>query len=332
MDPRFYLLPSLGISLGGQFFVFFQMFFAYTSDFSNYVQEGDRKFTRFLMAEGSVYFGAVAGSYAGGMLYAHFGYQCVFWSSTALNLLGVLYVVLVMKMNLSNIESKGNIFSIKLLTETVLVAFKPRDRGRRALVLLLICSFTLFEMPFPVDDTLLYLYFKDKFNWVEENFTNFQSLWTFSMVIGQFALTPILTKVVRMSEPLIGIFSCVSKGSYYLLLASSSKEWMVYVAAMVGMEGGVGNIVSRSLLARLVRQDELGKIYGLLAILDASLPFAACPIITNLYKATIDTMPGAFCLLNAGVLLVLSVFFLAIYILIRVYKVPVNNVDHHYTI
>ena len=35
----------------------------------------------------------------------------------------------------------------------------------------------------------------------------------------------------------------------------------------------MGNIVSRSLLARLVPQDELGKIYGLLAILDALLPF-----------------------------------------------------------
>ena len=70
MDPRFYLLPSIGISIGGQFFVFFQMFFAYTSDYSNYVQEGDRKFTRFLIADGSVYFGAVAGSYAGGESFA----------------------------------------------------------------------------------------------------------------------------------------------------------------------------------------------------------------------------------------------------------------------
>ena len=50
--------------------------------------------------------------------------------------------------------------------------------------------------------------------------------------------------------------------------------FQVYVAAVVGLEGGVGNIVSRSLIARLVPQDELGKIYGLLAILDASLPFA----------------------------------------------------------
>jgi len=261
------------------------------------------------------------------MLYAHYGYQCVFWGSAALNLCGMVYAAVVMKLNLSNNNNPDSIFSFKILTDTFMVAFKPRDKGRRALVLLLVCSFTIFEIPFPIDDNLLYLYFKDKFDWVEEDFTNFQSLWMFCMVVGQFGLTPILSKVLGFSEPVIGIFSCISKGSYYLLLASSSKQWMVYIAAIVGLEGGVGNIVSRSLLSRLVPQDELGKIYGLLAILDALLPYAACPLCDKLFKATLDTVPGAFVLLNAGVLLVLSVFFLAIFIVIRVFKVPITNED-----
>ena len=47
----------------------------------------------------------------------------------------------------------------------------------------------------------------------------------------------------------------------------------VYLAAGLGLEGGVGNIVNRHLLARLVPQSELGKVYGLLAMLDAALPF-----------------------------------------------------------
>ena len=60
----------------------------------------------------------------------------------------------------------------------------------------------------------------------------------------------------------------------YCNLKQYHFKLQVYIAAMVGLEGGVGNIVSRSLLARLVPQDELGKMYGLLAILDALLPFA----------------------------------------------------------
>ena len=74
------------------------------------------------------------------------------------------------------------------------------------------------------------------------------------------------------------------------------------------------------MLARLVPQSELGKVYGLLAILDAALPFAgiarnqsyklnikllnclpALPVATHIWDSTIDTMPAAFCLLNAGV-------------------------------
>ena len=74
-------------------------------------------------------------------------------------------------------------------------------------------------------------------------------------------------------------------------------------------------LYSRSMLAQLVPQRELGKVYGLLAILDAMLPFlgkfiflcfiptiiSALPLANPLWDSTIDTMPGAFCLVNAGV-------------------------------
>ena len=80
-----YILPSIGISLGGQFFVFFQMFFAYTSDVSEEKKESaDYKFRRFIIAEGSVYFGAVTGSYVGGLMYTKVGYTYVFLASVIL--------------------------------------------------------------------------------------------------------------------------------------------------------------------------------------------------------------------------------------------------------
>ena len=55
------------------------------------------------------------------------------------------------------------------------------------------------------------------------------------------------------------------------------------------------------MIARLVPPSELGKVYGLLAILDACLPFLALPIATSLWAATLHSLPGAFCYLNAAV-------------------------------
>ena len=45
----------------------------------------------------------------------------------------------------------------------------------------------------------------------------------------------------------------------------------------------------------------------------------------HLYKATLDTIPGAFCIMNAGFLLLLSVFFLAVLVAIQAFKVPLTS-------
>merc|ERR1711971_1220784 len=74
-------------------------------------------------------------------------------------------------------------------------AWDNRGQGRLLLVCLLIICFPLFEVPFPLDDNFLFLYFKHTQQWDEEEFTNFQALLWLSMVIGQFALTHLLTKV-----------------------------------------------------------------------------------------------------------------------------------------
>ena len=152
---------------------------------------------------------------------------------------------------------------------------------------------------------------------MEEDFTNFQAFWTMSMVIGQFCLTPLLQKLFNLSSPIIGIMSVLSKSSYYLLLTSSSSQWMVFVAAVLGMEGGMGNIVNTSLLAHLVGQEELGKVYGLLAILDAVLPFIVCPFSTFLYRQTQHSLPSSFCLLNSLILVVAAVVFLVVYSIVK---------------
>ena len=122
-----------------------------------------------------------------------------------------------------------------------------------------------------------------------------------------------MTPFFHSSSPIIGIISVLSKSCYYLVLTSSSREWMVFLAGVVCMEGGMGNIVNRSLLAHLVPQQELGKVYGLLAILDAVLPFIVCPISTFLYKQTQHSLPASFCLLNSLILLAAAVVFLIVY-------------------
>ena len=96
-----------------------------------------------------------------------------------------------MKRNVSTCENNNNEKKMReeswttLLLNTFTVLLKRRREKERLLLVLLVISFVLFEMTFPVDDNLLYIHFKDKFNWNEEDYTNFQAFWTMCMVIGE---------------------------------------------------------------------------------------------------------------------------------------------------
>ena len=48
-----------------------------------------------------------------------------------------------------------------------------------------------------------------------------------TFAITQFALTPVLTKVVKLSPPMIGFLSASSKVSYYVIVAYASNRTMV---------------------------------------------------------------------------------------------------------
>ena len=56
---------------------------------------------------------------------------------------------------------------------------------------------------------------QNKFNWGEEDFTNFQAFWTMSMVIGQFGLTPLLQKLFQLRFVLKQNQISVGTNSYF---------------------------------------------------------------------------------------------------------------------
>ena len=159
----------------------------------------------------------------------------------------------------------------------------------------LVICFTLFEVPFPLDDNFLFLYFKVRFQCIEQfhafplflahSAVGWRELYklpgpslafngdrsgkaedsstNFTSTFPQFALTPLLTKVIKLSTPLIGVLSAASKASYYIIIANTKSRTMVssppkfsewsltpkcfqtYLATLACLEGGVGNIVSR---------------------------------------------------------------------------------------
>ena len=79
-----------------------------------------------------------------------------------LNSVGLLYAMIIMEPNLIKNSQDCGLSFFKVVADTFKVATKKREHGQRGLLILIIFSFVIFEMPFPVDDNLLFLYFKVK--------------------------------------------------------------------------------------------------------------------------------------------------------------------------
>ena len=70
-------------------------------------------------------------------------------------------------------------------------------------------------------------------------------------------------------------------------------------------------------MCQLIPGDELGKVYSLLAGLEAFVPVVASPVFSVIYNNTLDTFIGAVFLVEAGLIALSGIVFVIIFILLR---------------
>ena len=96
---------------------------------------------------------------------------------------------------------------------------------------------------------------------------------------------------------------------YSLILAFLTKQWMCYIASSITFLSNVSTSVLRSMITKLVSDDEIGKIFSILEFFK-SIESLLCPLIYGkLYEHTLSFAPNAFLFLTmtADVLVFISI-------------------------
>ena len=85
---------------------------------------------------------------------------------------------------------------------------------------------------------------------------------------------------------------------YCLILAFVTKKWMVYVASIICFLEATYTTVLRSMITKMVTEDEIGKVFCVLEFFK-SVESLLCPIIYGkLYEKTVSYVPNAFIFLT----------------------------------
>ena len=97
-------------------------------------------------------------------------------------------------------------------------------------------------------------------------------------------------------------------------IALNTNIAFLYLAYVLWMLWNSITTLSRSSITKFMEQNEVGRAFSVLGILQAIFPFLTNPFISFLYKMTLETLPGAFRIWRG------SLYFLVLFLLIYIHR------------
>ncbi|XP_070490268.1 lysosomal proton-coupled steroid conjugate and bile acid symporter SLC46A3-like [Chironomus tepperi] len=259
-----------------------------------------------------------------GILLKQIGFYGIFSISASFYVLALIYGIFFveepnMKINEKDklkAKEKGLIadfFDKEHVIQTFRVAFKKGENQRRLRVTMILIVVMVVIGPMHGEMSVIYLFTRYKFNWSEVEFSFFSTYAMLTSLIGTLFSVGVFSHLLQIDDAIIGVLSSMSKIISSFVYAFASTTWQLYLAPIAEILNGTSFIAMRSIASKLVQSDELGKVNSLFGVGEALTPLLYAPMYTQVYRATIDVLPGAFFLLGGALTFPAVLIFLWMY-------------------
>ncbi|KAK5648548.1 hypothetical protein RI129_003440 [Pyrocoelia pectoralis] len=236
-----------------------------------------------------------------GVVFLAVGFYGVFSIALVLEIIGVLYAYIRLKEipkneNNANETSKHNFlrsfFDWKHIKETFTIVFKKGKRNRAKRISVIMILVMIICGPQYGEYTVLYLFTRYKFHWDEFQFSLFCTYNAIVITAATILSLSFFSKYLKFDDSLVGIISGSSKvlSSFVYAFAPNSTIFYLVLSYLLPCK----SLIKCTNIGTLL----LGKVYSLFGVCEALMPLVYGPTYTTLYKATINTMPGAFYLVG----------------------------------
>ncbi|XP_058840699.1 uncharacterized protein LOC131696214 isoform X1 [Topomyia yanbarensis] len=329
------ILPNLITSLGGGAPLAVTGIYSYLTVCTN---EKDRTF-RFACAAVVIAIVPIVANFFSGFLYKFLGFIKLCIMCIISNTIGLLYGLFILKepieskistedpndnknMSLNHQDAKyskslGKLFDLTLVVDCVRMIIRKRNINRRTTLILTLVVYFINHGAYGDFETAAILAYL-KFNWITHlgTWISYDLLTT---LLGTLLAMGVLSKRYGVPDFLICVFSVC-----FTLLAkpimayavSAVKPYLYYVATSIDVFEGSKTVAIRSIVSKLVEQDEIGKMLAIMGIVDS----AQVVIFPTLYSAvylksqeffigTVFLVSEAFLLLSLGFYLFLFTLF-----------------------
>uniref|UniRef100_A0A1B6E1L9 Major facilitator superfamily (MFS) profile domain-containing protein n=1 Tax=Clastoptera arizonana TaxID=38151 RepID=A0A1B6E1L9_9HEMI len=255
------------------------------------------------------------GSYFSAIIYQYGKYYGTFGTCAVLYGVAMLYVALLLREPRTPKPVQGfckDFFDYTHITDTVRTVSRRRDgRGRMKIILVVVLS-VLLTAPIIGEGKVGQLFLMKQLNWDIYNISHYVTFYYTVTIVGSFMVLGLLGSNLKVNDSILGVVACLMKIIVNTLYTFSKDGQTFYILAILEILSTASVTMIRSITTKLVQAEELGKLYAFCGIASAASTIIVPSIYDLVYLFTIDTLPGAFFLLGAGINALAVIIFLCI--------------------
>ncbi|XP_048516162.1 proton-coupled folate transporter [Athalia rosae] len=290
---------SIPSAMLGSDVAIFASCFAYVSDVSSSAQRTMRVSILDAVYLSTIPTGVALGSY----LYSsvvNSSYSIMFLINATLILLAIVYSAIRLEMRTTPqqkpLERGNNIvadfFDKEHVFASIRTLIKPRADHKRLYIWILMLAMVLYV--FQRDERQMsYLYTQSVFSWDITTFSQFRTFQSSLFVVAMMLGVPLMSKFLGMRDTLIIVIGSISHALGRVFYAVATGPGLFYAGAGIAALGPVTAPVLRSMTSKVVHIKERGRIFAILSVCDNAVPLFSGVLYSQLYNATIHTVPSA---------------------------------------
>lgn len=167
------------------------------------------------------------------------------------------------------------------------------------------------------DGFIFYMFSRFKFGWTPSDHGIFSCFRSLLHLIGTIGSVWIMSKKLQLHDSFIGITGLILNLISNIFNIFANESWQLFIISLIDIMYGAALSVQRSIVTKLLPQDEIGKLVSINAAMDCITPMMIAPLFATVYQSTRSYFPEAFFLVEISFAIVAIAIFGVLYHLSR---------------
>ncbi|XP_053201819.1 solute carrier family 46 member 3-like [Panonychus citri] len=173
------------------------------------------------------------------------------------------------------------------------VCFRKRSNNRRFILWNLLINMTILFIAYLDDATIGFQFAQKIYHWNVSTYSYNSAIMLLISAVMSTVLPAILIHKLHYSDTALSIVGSASYIISMTILGGYLKPAGFFLAKSLRPIMALLSICTRSILSRIIDNQETGQIFSLLACIESIAPTLGTFIYSSLFNATIATLPGA---------------------------------------